>query len=132
MVDPIQITSVPVIAAIVFGVFYVYKLLVKNEKWIRLIPIFAAILGAVLGVIAFYAVPEIIPSANVIVALIVGAASGLAATGAHQVVNQLTKGAVEIKGDAGSAASNIINGAPSPVNEQLNDAAKDIQDIIKK
>ena len=57
----------------------------------RLIPMWAALLGVVLGIVAFYAVPAIIPADNVLVAILVGGASGLAATGTNQIYKQLTK-----------------------------------------
>ena len=44
------------------------------------------------GVVAFYAVPQIIPAENVFVAIIIGGASGLTATGTNQAIKQLTKG----------------------------------------
>ncbi|MGI6522817.1 MAG: hypothetical protein ACOX2Y_02930 [Christensenellales bacterium] len=44
-----------------------------------------------MGVIAFYAAPEIIPANNVLLALLIGGSSGLAATGTHQVFKQLHK-----------------------------------------
>ena len=55
------------------------------------VPAIAAGLGAVLGVVAFYAVPSIIPAANVVVAIVIGGASGLTATGANQIIKQLEK-----------------------------------------
>ena len=91
MVDPIQITSVPVIAALVYGALAFYKYMVKSEKWVRIIPVIAAALGVVLGVAAFYAVPEVMPAGNVFIAILVGGASGLAATGTHQIYKQLSK-----------------------------------------
>jgi len=63
----------------------------NNEKVLRFIPLIAATLGAVFGVIAFYAAPEIIPASNVLLALLIGGSSGLAATGTHQVFKQLHK-----------------------------------------
>lgn len=91
MENLIEITSVPVIVAIVYAALALYKHFVKAEKWVRLIPLWAALLGVVLGIVAFYAVPEIIPADNVLVAILVGGASGLAATGTNQIFKQLTK-----------------------------------------
>ncbi|MCM1532848.1 MAG: phage holin family protein, partial [Ruminococcus flavefaciens] len=64
----------------------------ENETFKRFIPLIAAALGAVLGVIAFYALPSIIPADNVFVALLIGIASGLTATGTNQIIKQLGKG----------------------------------------
>ncbi|MDR3292752.1 MAG: phage holin family protein [Clostridiales bacterium] len=87
----IKATCIPVIAAIVYGAMALYKYAVNGKaSLIRLIPIIAAVLGAVLGVVAFYIVPEIHVADNVYSALFVGAASGLAATGSHQIFKQLS------------------------------------------
>ena len=44
-----------------------------------------------LGLVAFYAVPSIIPATNVCVAILIGGASGLTATGTNQIIKQLGK-----------------------------------------
>ena len=82
--------SVPVIVGAVFGALTLLKKAVKcKEKVMKFLPVIAAALGAVFGVIAFFAVPEIIPASNAFVAVLVGASSGLAATGTHQAFKQL-------------------------------------------
>ena len=92
MENLIEIISVPVIAAIVYGALAGYKILVDGkEKLIKIIPVIAGALGVVLGVIAFYAVPDIIAAENVLTAILVGGASGLAATGTNQIWKQFTK-----------------------------------------
>ena len=93
MESALEIISVPVIAGIVYFVMAVYKTLVKNAPaiWTSLIPMWAAVLGAVLGVVAFYVVPEIVPAENVLVAIFIGMSSGLAATGTNQVFKQIKK-----------------------------------------
>ena len=106
MKDLIQIISVPIIAAIVYGALAGYKILVDgNEKWTRVIPVIAGALGVVLGIVAFYAAPEIIAADNVLTAILIGGASGLAATGTNQIWKQLTKNNVDTAGSNGSAAS---------------------------
>lgn len=91
MENAIEIISVPVIVSLVYGILAIYKQIVKSENLIRLIPLWAALLGAILGVIAFYAVPEIIPADNILMAILIGGASGLAATGTNQIYKQLSK-----------------------------------------
>ena len=49
------------------------------------------LLGAIIGTVAFFFVPGVMETSNVLVAIVVGAASGLSATGTNQVVKQLTK-----------------------------------------
>ena len=88
----LELISVPAIAAIVYWIIALLKYAVKeNETFKRFIPIIAAVLGAVFGVVAFYALPSIIPAPNVVVAIIIGGASGLTATGANQIIKQLSK-----------------------------------------
>lgn len=88
----LELISVPAIAAIVYWIIALLKYAVKeNETFKRFIPIIAAVLGAVFGVVAFYALPSIIPAPNVVVAIIIGGASGLTATGANQIIKQLSQ-----------------------------------------
>jgi len=97
MINLLQIIIVPIISALVYGALAGYKILVNGkEKWIRIIPVIAALLGVVLGVIAFYAVPEVIAADNLLTAMLIGGASGLAATGTNQIFKQLFKKPGEI------------------------------------
>ena len=70
---------------------YVMGLLVKasrlNDKWI---PILCGVTGGILGVVSLYVMPDF-PAGDVINALAVGIVSGLAATGADQVMKQMGK-----------------------------------------
>ena len=87
----LELVSVPAIAAIVYWVIAIIKYAVKeNETFKRFIPLIAAGLGVILGVVAYYLVPGIIPADNVVVAIIVGGASGLTATGVNQIIKQLS------------------------------------------
>ncbi len=93
----IELVSVPTIAAIVYIFMAIYRSLTKDKAgiWTNLIPLWAALLGAILGIVAFFAAPAIIPAENVIVAIFVGMASGLSATGVNQIWKQLTKAAAK-------------------------------------
>ena len=87
----LELVSVPAIAAIVYWVIAIIKYAVKeNETFKRFIPLIAAGLGVSLGVVAYYLVPGIIPADNVVVAIIIGGASGLTATGVNQIIKQLS------------------------------------------
>lgn len=92
MESALEIISVPVIAGIVYFVMTVYKTLVKNAPaiWTSLIPVWAAVLGIVLGLVAYFLVPEVMPAENALVAVLVGLASGLGAVGVHQVGKQIS------------------------------------------
>ena len=84
--------TVPVITSIVYAVIDIIKTATNsNEKFLKLVPLVACVLGTICGVISFYCVPGVLDTANVFVAIVIGAASGLAATGTNQVIKQLTK-----------------------------------------
>ena len=88
------IITVPAIAAIVYTIIDIVKTACGgDEKFKRFIPLISAGLGAVIGVVAFYFVPGVIETQNILVAITIGAASGLSATGTNQAVKQLVKGA---------------------------------------
>ena len=86
-----EIVSIPVIVTIVCGAMELLKKTINKEGFNKFIPLCAVVLGALLGVIAFYVFPVIIPADNVVLALMIGGASGWAATGANQTIKQLTK-----------------------------------------
>ena len=82
--------AVPIIVTIVYTLISLLKKETKsNAKVLSRLPVIAAALGAILGVIGFYAVPGIIPAENIFTALLIGVGSGLAATGTHQVFKQM-------------------------------------------
>ena len=56
----------------------------------KFIPVTVGLVGAVLGVIGLYTIPDF-PAQDVLNAIAVGIASGLASTGANQIVKQLTQ-----------------------------------------
>ena len=86
-----EITSIPALAAIVYTIIDIAKTaLGGDERFKRFIPLIACVLGAGCGVVAFYCVPGVMETENLLVALILGAASGLSATGANQIGKQLT------------------------------------------
>ncbi len=87
-----EIVTIPAIAAIVYAVIDIIKTACGgNEKFKRFIPLIAALLGAFCGAVCFYAAPEVIGANNLVIAIVIGAASGLSATGANQLVKQLTQ-----------------------------------------
>jgi hypothetical protein len=92
MENLIQVVAVPVITAICYGALALYKYAVNcKEAFIRLIPVIAVLLGVALGITAFFATPDIIAADNVFTAILIGGASGLAATGTNQIFKQLGK-----------------------------------------
>ena len=95
----LEIICVPAIVSLVFSIMEIYKKFIAkdNETLIRIIPIIGCVLGVVLGIICFYALPWIIAATNVWTAILIGGASGLSATGCNQIFKQLSKFGVDVK-----------------------------------
>lgn len=94
-----EIASIPALAAIVYTIIDITKTAMGgDEKFRRFIPLIACVLGAVCGVVAFYFVPGVFQTENLLVAIVLGASSGLSATGTNQVVKQLTSGTTKTEG----------------------------------
>lgn len=95
----LEIVCVPIITALVFAIVEIYKKYVAKDKkvLVAIIPIIAGALGVVLGIICFYALPFMISATNLGVAMLIGGASGLSATGCNQIFKQLKKYGIEVK-----------------------------------
>lgn len=88
-----NIATIPALAAIVYTIIDITKTaLGGDEQFKRFIPLIACLLGAVCGVVAFFCVPGVMGTDNLLVAIVLGAASGLSATGTNQIAKQLTSG----------------------------------------
>ena len=85
-----SIATVPAVCAVVYGIIEFFKHFVfdGDEKFRKYIPEFAALLGAVITLIAFFASPELVPVGSWQSALLMGAASGLSAVGVNQIKKQ--------------------------------------------
>ena len=83
----LEIVCVPIITALVFAIVEIYKKYVAKDKkvLVAIIPIIAGAIGVVLGIICFYALPFMISATNLGVAMLIGGASGLSATGCNQI-----------------------------------------------
>ena len=82
------IATVVAITVIVYIVGLIVKATRLDNKWI---PVICGLSGIVLGIAALYiGVPDF-PATDPLTAAPVGPASGLAATGADQIVKQLTQ-----------------------------------------
>ncbi len=86
-----EIVSIPAVVTIVYAIIEVYKAVFKSETAQRVIPIVAGVLGAILGIVAFFACPAIVPTDNAFLAAIMGLFSGLGAVGVNQIYKQATK-----------------------------------------
>ncbi len=86
-----EFATVAAITMICFLIGLAVKISPLDDKWI---PLIVGIAGGILGAVGMTVMPEF-PANNVIDAVAVGIASGLAATGAHQIGKQLSKGSEE-------------------------------------
>jgi len=94
--------TVPAIASVVYGGLAILKVLTRdNLKVKKFLPVIAGSLGAILGLVIFLALPELMSTGSVFVALFKGASSGLAATGSHQILKQLSKHRDNKEGEGG-------------------------------
>lgn len=93
MENTYEILYIPAIAVIVYIIMSIYKKAIgdKSELLIGLIPLFSCLIGGVIGALTFCSSPEIIPADNVLLAIIIGMASGLTATGVNQCGKQLKR-----------------------------------------
>ena len=88
----LNLISVPAIATAVYLLIEVLKKVFNNnEKFLRFIPLISLTIGVIAGIICYFFIPSIIPAPNIVVAIIIGGASGLTATGTNQIVKQLSK-----------------------------------------
>ena len=90
MIDILGITGVAAIAVICYLIGYGLKAWDKFDD--RKIPAIMGICGAVLGIVAFYIAPAIIPAEDIITAIAIGIVSGFTATGINQIWKQSQKG----------------------------------------
>lgn len=92
----LDIITVPAITTLVYWVINFIKVMAnKKESVMKLLPAIATFVGAVLGVIVYFIVPELVIAQNIVYAVIVGGASGLAATGTNQMIKQMTQTSVD-------------------------------------
>lgn len=83
----VGIASVAAITVIAYLIGEVVKTTGLDNKWI---PVICGVCGGALGVVGMMIMPEF-PATDYITAFAVGIVSGLAATGANQIVKQLGK-----------------------------------------
>lgn len=83
----IKIIGTVAILALTFFTMAIYKKLVRNQKnnvWRRLIPLWALLIGLMLGLIFYVNVPEVMPTTSLSTSIILGGICGWASVGGHQ------------------------------------------------
>lgn len=88
-----DVIIVPCITSLVYFLMTLYKQVIPPncERCFRVIPLLAGLLGIILGIVAYYLENELMPATNLFTAMLIGGASGFAATGANQVYKQFSK-----------------------------------------
>lgn len=87
-----SIMSIPSITIMVYIIMEIFKQVFayKKPKLKRFIPLIAGLSGVALGILSHYFAGNTIPSDNIMTAIFIGGASGLAATGTNQIIRQFS------------------------------------------
>lgn len=86
--DILGIAAIPVITVICYLIAEAIKATALDNKWL---PVICGSLGGILGVVALFVSPTIIPATDVLTAIAIGIVSGFAATGVHQAFKQIAE-----------------------------------------
>ena len=83
-----KIVGIIAVFLIVYAVLALYNKFAKRQGRIvrRLIPLWAMLLGIFLGIFVYSVFPEIMPAPSLFTSVILGAITGLAATGLNQLM----------------------------------------------
>lgn len=82
----------PMVSVLVYSFMEFYKSIVGNRPKLRaLIPLNSMFLGALIGTMLYFFIPNIVLMPDIGTAIIFGAISGLGATGCHQAIKQVSK-----------------------------------------
>ena len=85
--DILGIAAIPVITVICYLIAEAIKATALDNKWL---PVICGSLGGILGVVALYASPSIIPATDILTALTSGIVSGFDATGIQKALRVFT------------------------------------------
>lgn len=85
--QPDVVTTVVAIVIICYLIGLVCKVSGKVDKWI---PVIVGTAGGILGIVGWKTIAGY-PADDILNAIAIGVASGLASTGANQIIKQLTK-----------------------------------------
>ena len=93
MEEILNALSVPAIVTAVYWIVNLIKYTANhNERLLTFVPLISAVLGVTFGIVCYFAFPSVIPADNLLIAAIIGGASGLTATGFNQIIKQQQKG----------------------------------------
>ena len=83
-----DIAAIPAITVIAFLIGELVKRTPLDKAWI---PAICGLVGGILGVVALYTSPQLMPAKDILSAIAIGIVSGFAATGAHQFQKQIAE-----------------------------------------
>lgn len=88
-----QVCSIPLMLIIIYAILAIYRKIIGDTPsvWHKLIPLWAALLGMVMGMFVYTVFPEIIPVTSLFTAVILGLITGLATTGLNQLLRVFDK-----------------------------------------
>ncbi len=135
--DYTQAISIPVIVAVVYAMIEMLKRMTNyNTVVVKLLPLIALILGVVCGIISYYAVSLYRETSNIVLAIVIGAVSGLSATGTNQIIQKLATKSVEaaksiIEEDSTTVekAAGIVEVAKEAI-DTITDEESGISDVV--
>ena len=133
MVDAVPVLGITVILYAVSEILK--RTALKNNADLKaIIPYFCAIVGAVAAAVMFAIDPSLLPDAsNVLDAVVMGAASGLIATGANQVYKQFYNLIAIGKSTAEDIDKEVANMTTEEKKDYLTDVAADaVMDVLNK
>lgn len=87
-----ELTSIPSIMLVCYSLIELIKRTLKHNETVKNIyPLISAFLGSLLGMLMFLSAPDLILSDTAFGSALIGMASGLSATGGHQILKHLKK-----------------------------------------
>ena len=90
MNEYIELVCVPVMTSSIYWIMATLKFAFKNNAiFLRLVPLLSLILGAIMGAVLFYVVPDMIMSENIVIAILMGGSSGLTSIGAEELIKKV-------------------------------------------
>ena len=105
-----SIWYIPVIAALCYLFIELLKRTIQDDSKLKnAYPLISAMLGTVLGVIAFLADLNVVFSDSVMTSSFAGMVSGLSATGGNEIFQRMRKKAQKKNGTGGRGASKILH-----------------------
>ncbi len=84
-----EFAAVPAITILCALIAQAYKTMTNYDN--KNIPVICGVCGAILGVLSLYLISGLLPADNPLTAAAIGAVSGWASTGIHQVKKQLVE-----------------------------------------